>query len=156
MQTWIPDIQLLEDALLTAIENGATIQILILSPDSPFALQRALDLGYKDSQSGPNYINANLRELERIVVNHNLQQHQIEIRTYNVLPSFHLYAADEIMFVGFFWHGLPSKLGPSLEILGSKSPFGSQIEKEFTKIWSLKESNVQSGPTNLATPVTTT
>jgi hypothetical protein len=136
LQTWIPDIQLLENSFSTAVDNGASIQILLLDPQSEFIKQRSLDLGYKDSQTGTKNVEANLAELERISVQHDIDK-KLSCRVYNVLPSMHIYIIDDVIFLGFFWHGVPSKLGICLEISGTTSHFGSQALIEFERVWSI-------------------
>jgi hypothetical protein len=135
LQTWIPDIQHIENAIVDAAFNGSKIKILILDPTSSVASQRALDLGYLDPDAGAKNIESNLFELSRIVKNYNIEQN-LEVRFYKTLPSVHMYAGDDKVFIGMFWHGTPSKLGMSIEIHDSRSVFGLLVEKEFKAIWS--------------------
>jgi hypothetical protein len=121
---------------VSAAHNGAHIQILILDPESRFAEQRALDLGYKDGAIGKKSVQANISELERITSNHGISKH-IEVRTYDLLPSMHIYSADDISFLGVFWHGAPSKLGYGFEVVGSEDGIGVKLHQEFERVWEL-------------------
>lgn len=138
LQTWIPDLQVFEMAIANAAHSGAEFQILILNPDSSFAYQRALDLGYKDGNIGKQSIRTNILDLERITTSHSISE-KIEVRIYNQLPSVHMYSVDEISFVGFFWHGVPSKLGYGFEVVGSESGIGLKLHQEFDRIWKIAD-----------------
>jgi len=138
LQTWIPDLQVFEMALVNAVNNGAKIQILILDPNSDFAKQRSLDLGYKDAKIGGKNVQTNIADLERIIKKSNISNN-IELRLYNVLPSLHIYSSDDISLIGFFWHGVPSKLGYGFEVNGREYGFGYRLHQEFEQVWNLSK-----------------
>jgi DNA-binding CsgD family transcriptional regulator len=59
---------------------------------------------------------------------------KLDLRLYNLLPSFSIHQCDKSVLVGFFPHATRTTTFPMLEI-DHESSLGRQIEKEFTQVW---------------------
>jgi len=138
-QTWLPNINDLLPSLFVAAKQDADIKILLLDPDSDVAHLRANELGYKKSDFVADQIRANLQELEVITKEYN----NVEVRLYPSLPSFAIYKASHITFLGFYWSTTQSVQNFQVE-LNSQGEFGVEVAKHFEKIWD-KSSELRQG-----------
>lgn len=128
------------DALVSAVNNNATVQILIIEPDGEAAQQRARELSkaLEDALDIQNLIQDKFDDLKllRRVVNRRteLSENRIEIRTYNVLPSIAMYQSDNILYWSFFpLDGISTrKLQLKLPV---KTPLGRYLTNKFDETW---------------------
>lgn len=109
----------------------------LLDPASPHAEFRGEEYGDTHKDYAGQQVYANLAELravkDRIKINH------LEIKLYHGTPIFTVYAADNEMFVGFYWRHLAATEGPQLEIQGD-SPLGQQVHRHFDDLWKTAQS----------------
>lgn len=132
--TWLPGEDPLSPGLIESAKLGTPIKILLIDPNSKAALQRVVDMGFPPE---PTKMTIALQTLRVVIQKGNLQNCKIEIRLFNALPAFSLYAADEWMLIGLYWHGLGNVKGSHLEVYGKNSPFGENIMNTFENIWEI-------------------
>lgn len=122
------------EALLRAAQAGAVVEILLLSPSSKGAEQRALELG-------------KVRDVERLIMRdlHILGKfmrdsasprvrNRIAIRVYAASPSFGLYQTDDLVFLSFFPLGKPNTNEPQIES-HVNTPWGLFVLDRFEELW---------------------
>jgi DNA-binding CsgD family transcriptional regulator len=126
--------------LVAAVRRGANVQILLLDPSSSFARQRTLDV-YRlagrqgsDGNEVPHNIRTSIRQIASFEPEIRDGPGKLELRLYNLLPSFSIHQCDKNVLVGFFPHATRTTTFPMLEI-AHESRLGHQIEKEFTQVW---------------------
>jgi DNA-binding CsgD family transcriptional regulator len=140
MNTWSGIVTEFEQLFLDATRRGASVQVLKLDPSSPFARQRSLDLHLgesdrlRDAEEVPKNIRAGIRQLADLYPELEDLPGRLELRLYNVLPSFSVHQCDHRALVGFFPHAERTTTFPMLEI-EIATPFGEHIIEEFERIW---------------------
>jgi transcriptional regulator with XRE-family HTH domain len=127
----------LEDLFLSAsLKRGVKMQILLLKPESMMAIQRSRDVWPPnseeiDEQYVMKKIQSSLGELKRWMAN----GMKLQMRMYEAIPSFQLFACDDRALVGFFTYGSRASLGPQIEIAGRETLLGQFVTEEFGKLW---------------------
>lgn len=143
LNTWIPDLNILFDALVDALARGTYVSILMLHPNSQIALLR--------SQALQSTSQARLREDRvRPGVGHCLEvlaaiartidddaRRLLRVRLYDSLPSIAVYGVDDTMFVSVFLHGQLAIRSAQLEILGPDSLMGRVVTRELEILWEI-------------------
>lgn len=133
LNTWSHVIARHDHLLAQALGRGVALQILLLDPSSTFAKQRSLDL-HLDDEEVPQNIRANIRQLATLYPELDGARSSLELRLYNVLPSFSIHCVDDQALIGFFPHAARTTSFPLLEI-HIDAPFGQYIDAEFEQIW---------------------
>ncbi len=142
LNTWIPGIDILADALLDALARGATVSILLVDPDSDVAnlrsraLQGSTPCRFRDGPVGPGVRHcldvlatiSHVLDLER--------QPNLRVRLYDSIPSMSVYSVDERAFVSFFLHGELAVRSAQIEVLGLDSIMGKLVAREIQTLWS--------------------
>lgn len=134
LQTYIPGPKPVPEGIVNAAKAGLPVRMLLLSPESAIAAQRMLDVGFK----GPDRINRFLVSVETIkkaLRENGLAEGSVEVKFYDCLPPFSMFAADNYIFIGMFWHGAENMAAPHIELQASASAFGEEALKTFEKIW---------------------
>jgi hypothetical protein len=141
LNTWIPDLNILDDALVDALARGTYVSILMLYPDSQIAALR--------SQSLQGAGQARLREDRvRPGVRHCLQvlgaiartmdddgRRHLRVRLFDSLPSISVYAVDDRAFFSVFLHGQLAIKSPQIEVKGQDSLMGRLVFGELETLW---------------------
>jgi DNA-binding CsgD family transcriptional regulator len=140
LNTWTGVFMDHASALVAAVGRGANVQILLLDPSSAFARQRTLDV-YRladrrgaDGNEVPHNIRTSIRQIASLEPEIRAGPGKLELRLYNLLPSFSIHQSDNAVLVGFFPHATRTTTFPMLEI-AHESRLGHQIEKEFNQVW---------------------
>jgi DNA-binding CsgD family transcriptional regulator len=138
LNTWTGIFYDRPDLLITPIELGCTVQILLLDPSSPFAKQRSLDIYLGSEQPDvdevPKNIQISIRQLASVYAALGGSEDKLELRLYNVMPSFSLHQCDQRALIGFFPHTTRTTTFPMLEV-EMETPLGSRFSEEFEAIW---------------------
>ncbi|GAA0666933.1 hypothetical protein GCM10010193_18240 [Kitasatospora atroaurantiaca] len=144
LQTWIPNLDLLDVALRKALIDRRVqrIRILLLHPSSPVARLRdealrtvrdpALDEDVTASvQRSLSILESIFREVPRE------DRVRLQVRVYNSLPSIAVYKADQHYLVSSFLHGQLAIRSTQIEIDGSDTPMGRQVQRELDMLWEI-------------------
>jgi len=142
LNTWIPEVGILADALVEALARGTDIRILMLYPYSHIARLRSEAL-HGPGQGAP-------RDLVRPGVKHCLdvlaaiagmvdegQRRCLRVRLYHSLPSIAVYSVDDRAFMSVFLHGQISFKAPAIEVQGQESLLGRPIFRELETLWEI-------------------
>lgn len=132
--TWLTNWPPFQSGFIEAVKSGVPIQILLLDPNSIIAKQRSKDLGFEENSFRPVAL---FDQLKVFFKENNLRDSRIELRFYDRMPPFTLYAVDECLIMGIFWIGVGrgSSTGPHFEIYEKSSCFGSYSMETFYNIW---------------------
>jgi len=134
VQTWIPDIIPLLRSIENAINNGASIRILLMDPDSELAKVRSIELGYSSFDVASNNINTNIEELRRFSSRLSVQN-KLEVRMYDATPVACYHQYDDTAFVGFYWRNTPAIQGPQIEFKVGNSSFCNVVLSHVGDLW---------------------
>ncbi len=143
LNTWIPELNLLADALVEALRRGTQVRILMLFPDSRVARLRSEAL--LETKQTP------FREDQvRLGVSHCLDvlgaiasmvdlEHRrcLRVRLYHSLPAIAVYGVDERAFMSPFLHGQLAVNTPQIEVLGEESLLGRSVFGEVETLWEI-------------------
>jgi len=141
LNTWIPELNILDDALVEALARGTYVSILMLYPDSHVARLR--------SQALQGLTQARVREDRvRPGVRHCLEvlaaiartagddgSRRLRVRLYHSLPSISVYGVDDRAFFSVFLHGQLAVKSPQIEVLGQESLMGRLVFRELETLW---------------------
>jgi hypothetical protein len=123
-------------ALSRAMDSEASVQILLLDPDSPAVTLRARELDQSPKHTDVHReIMRNLRALQRF--EQQLAPHLrrlFEVRLYAVSAGVTLYQWDDRALVSFLSIGRLSGQGAQLEVLMG-SQVGGFVDQRFTELW---------------------
>ncbi|GAA2582989.1 hypothetical protein SMC26_41255 [Actinomadura fulvescens] len=140
LQTWIPNLRLFVDELRDAIkERHVRVRILILHPSSPVARLRDEALSrFRDPElSGDVGASARqcLAKLAEIYTDLGSDGERLQVRVYNSLPSIAVYKVDERYLVSSFLHGQLAIDSTQLEVDGSETALGLEVQHELDVLW---------------------
>ncbi len=143
LNTWIPGIDILADALADAIEHGASVSILLLHPQSHIAqlrsqaLQRATRARFRQDMVRPGIEHCLdvLAAVSQMV--DESDRGRLRVRLYDTLPSISLYGIDDRAFVSFFMHGHLAVKSPQIELRGHDSLMGRCAFEEMAALWDM-------------------
>jgi len=134
LTTWIHEYNAISPALREAVRGGALFEILMLKPESVFARQRGLDLGYEEGH-GQASVQTILRELRRDFATPELKA-RVQLRFYDCLPSVAVHQAGETAIVSAcFPHYTLGTQVLQLEVKGANTLYGQFVTQEFEHLW---------------------
>ncbi len=143
LNTWIPGIDILADALADALQRGTRISILLLHPESHVAQLRSQALqGATRARFHQDMVKPGIRHCLDVLaavsqmVDESQRRH-LRVRLYDSLPSISLYGVDERAFVSFFMHGHLAVKSPQIEMHRHESLMGRCAFEEMAALWSL-------------------
>jgi len=129
--TWIADPRRFTTAFLRASENGVHTQLLLLDPESPYAIQRSKDLQSQSESDVPEEVRETIKQCKYL----HREGVLLEVKLYRSLPSIPQIICDGHMFIGFFLHGERSDFTYQLEIEGTDSALYTIFEQDFNRTW---------------------
>jgi hypothetical protein len=143
LNTWIPELNILADALVAALERGTYVSILMLHPDSQIAqlrsqaLQSSTQARFREDRVRPGVRHC-LETLAAIAhtVADDRRRH-MRIRMYHSLPSISVYCFDDRALVSVFLHGQLAVRSVQIEIQGQDSLMGRLVFRELETLWEI-------------------
>lgn len=143
LNTWIPELNILADALIDALARGTYVSILMLYPDSEIAqlrsdaLQRATQARFREDRVRPG-VRQCLEVLAAIgrTVDDDARR-QLRVRLYHSLPSIAAYSIDDRTFVSVFLHGALAVKSVQIEVYGQDSLMGRLVSRELEALWDM-------------------
>ena len=137
IQTWIPNGISIARMLEFSAQQGATIRIALIDPNSPAAISRDESLGYESGDVASRSIELNLMELSQVA--RNIQSKElagsIEVRLYSNPPVASIYMCDTQAIVGSYWNHVAAIEGPQLLIDTNNGGYGEIINKHISSLW---------------------
>lgn len=152
--TWIPDMgNGFEEAITVAVQNGATVEILLLHPSSPVAALRGASLDI-DART---LIIKNLLQLSDIYMTlPEESRSRLKVRLYNSPLSVAMHQVGNRYLVTMYFQKNLAVHSPHLVIAGSDSTLGQALDREFRLLWTADEtSRVDLRPPNVLTDTDT-
>jgi hypothetical protein len=141
LNTWIPELNILADALVDALERGTYVSILMLYPDSHVARLRSDALQtqgrFREDRVKPGVKHC-LEVLAAIArsVDEETRRH-LRVRLYHSLPSLSIYGVDDRAFVSVFLHGQLAVKSVQIEVEGQDSVMGRLAFGELEALWEI-------------------
>jgi len=95
-----------EKDMLMCLQEGMNARLLIMDPESPFAIQRA-----KEEKVSPKSIADSISDLLNWVKKLNDQSNQgkIQVKLYNSMTLDFYWRIDNILYTGPYWYGIDSQ-----------------------------------------------
>lgn len=139
LNTWIPELHFVAQALHDALENGAVIRILMVHPGSDAATLRAIGL---DGSIHSDQVKLGVRHCLDVLATiagslDPVSRARLHVSLYDAMPSFAIYSIDDSAFISPFLHGHLAIRSPQLEIRGKQSLMGGSVFGEFRTLWKL-------------------
>ncbi|MGW6685670.1 hypothetical protein [Streptomyces sp. NPDC054961] len=143
LQTWMPNLELLRQSLEKALaDQRIPVRVMLLHPASPVAglrdeaLRRVRDPAFAvDVRASVQRCLAGLAELHAAVPAENREL--LRVRVYNSLPSIAVHKADEHFLVSSFLHRQLAIDSAQMEIDGSDTTMGRQVQQELDTLWDI-------------------
>ena len=143
LNTWIPELNILADAILDVIARGAYVSILMLYPDSEISRLRSQSLAagtharFREDRVRPGVRHC-LDVLAAIAraVDDDARRH-LRVRLYDSLPSISVYRVDDRAFVSVFVHGQLAIKSVQIEVQGQDSLMGQLVFREVATLWEI-------------------
>jgi hypothetical protein len=143
LNTWIPELNILADALVDALARGTYVSILMLYPDSEIAqlrsqaLQASTQARFRDDRVRPGVRHC-LEVLAAIARTlDDDARRALRVRLYHSLPSIAVYGADDRMFVSVFLHGQLAVKSVQIEVHGPDTLMGRLVSRELETLWEI-------------------
>ncbi|HEV7882352.1 MAG TPA: hypothetical protein VGO81_02215 [Solirubrobacteraceae bacterium] len=143
LNTWIPELNILADALIDALARGTYVSILMLYPDSNIAqlrsqaLQQSTKERFREDRVRPGVRHC-LEVLAAIAhtVGEDSRRH-LRVRLYHSLPSISVYGVDDRAFVSVFLHGQLAVKSVQIEVQGEDTLMGRLVFTELETLWGI-------------------
>jgi hypothetical protein len=143
LNTWIPNLDLLERQLEAAIvDHRAEVRIMLLHPKSLLVGLREEALRGRTDDSGDAHVRTGVTNcLETLARMHRRlpkRQGNLKVRVFNSQASVSVYRADRRYLVSVFLHGQLAIHSPQFEIEGTEDTvLGEQIQRELDTLWDI-------------------
>lgn len=139
LNTWIPELHYVAQALSDALENGAIIRILMVHPGSPAATLRAKALKGSIHQGQVKLGVKHCLDLLAAIAEplDEAGRKRLRVALYDAMPSLAIYSVDDQAFVSPFLHGHLAVTSPQIEVHGKQSLMGGAVFGEFRTLWRL-------------------
>jgi hypothetical protein len=143
LNTWIPGVDILADALVDALASGTYVSILLLHPESDIAQLRSQALhGPARGRFGEDRVRPEIRHCLDVLAAVSSMvsddcKRNLRVRLYNSLPSVSVYGIDDRAFVSFFLHGQLAVKSTQIEVVGQDSVMGQLVFNELRTLWNM-------------------
>jgi hypothetical protein len=143
LNTWIPELNILDDALVEALARGTYVSILMLHPDSHIAQLRSQALqGSTQARFREDRVRPGVRHCLEVLasiartLDEDGRRH-LRIRLYDSLPSISVYGVDDRALFSVFLHGQLAVKSPQIEVQGQDSLMGRLVFRELETLWEI-------------------
>ena len=143
LNTWIPGLDMLADALVEALARGTYVSILMLYPDSDIAqlrsqaMQHLTQERFREDRVRPGVRHC-LEVLAAIAHTVDVESRRnLRVRLYDSLPSISVYGVDDRAFVSVFLHGQLAVKSMQIEVQGEDSLMGRLVFTELETLWGI-------------------
>lgn len=135
----------LQEPIIEAIERGAEVQLLMLDPDNPSAIQRSRDLGRPDNWTSKRILDhvEHIRDIVGALKQRKLNVSRLKLKLYNAIPSRVVYVADETALIGSHPVKQLSRNAPYILVYGQESGLFRNMKQHFDNLWESEFSQEQ-------------
>jgi hypothetical protein len=143
LNTWIPELNILDDALVEALARGTYVSILMLYPDSHIARLRSQALqGSTQARFREDRVRPGVRHCLEVLaaIARTLDdegRRHLRVRLYDSLPSISVYGVDDRALFSVFLHGQLAVKSPQIEVQGQDSLMGRLVFRELETLWGI-------------------
>jgi hypothetical protein len=143
LNTWIPELNILDDALVEALARGTYVSILMLYPDSHIAQLRSQALqGTTQARFREDRVRPGVRHCLEVLaaIARTLDdegRRHLRVRLYDSLPSISVYGVDDRALFSVFLHGQLAVKSPQIEVQGQDSLMGRLVFRELETLWGI-------------------
>ena len=143
LNTWIPELNILDDALVDALARGTYVSILMLYPDSHIARLRSQALqGSTQARFREDRVRPGVRHCLEVLaaIARTLDdegRRHLRVRLYDSLPSISVYGVDDRALFSVFLHGQLAVKSPQIEVQGQDSLMGRLVFRELETLWGI-------------------
>ncbi len=143
LNTWIPELNILDDALLEALARGTYVSILMLHPDSHIAQLRSQALqGATQARLREDRVRPGVRHCLEVLASiartlDDEGRRHLRVRLYDSLPSISVYGVDDRALFSVFLHGQLAVKSPQIEVQGQDSLMGRLVFRELETLWGI-------------------
>jgi hypothetical protein len=143
LNTWIPELNILADALIDALARGTYVSILMLYPDSQIAQLRSQALQHSTKERfREDRVRPGVRHCLEVLaaIAHTVDEdccRNLRVRLYHSLPSIAVYGVDDRAFVSVFLHGQLAVKSVQIEVQGEDSLMGRLVFTELETLWGI-------------------
>lgn len=137
LQTYIPNVENMRNALSDALKNGCTIRIMVLKLDSIFLKARLTHL-----RANKGAIEHSLNELEKLTQESRSFKGTIKIKNFDFLCYFPYHRIDNRVFAGFYLKEGSSKhpqIGMSVDEI---TQFFPDLLQHFEDFWNRQDNEL--------------
>ena len=141
LNTWIPELNILDEALVEALARGTYVSILMLYPDSDVARLRSRALqGTGQARAREDRVRPGVRHCLEVLAAiartaGEEDSTHLRVRLYHSLPSISVYAVDDRAFFSVFLHGQLAVKSPQIEVEGQDTLMGRLVFRELETLW---------------------
>lgn len=145
LNTWIPELNILADALVDALERGTYVSILMLYPDSHVARLRSEALqGSTQGRFREDRVKPGVRHCLEVLASiarsvDDATRRHLRVRLYHSLPSLAIYGVDDRAFVSVFLHGQLAVKSVQIEVQGQDTVMGRLAFGELEALWKIAQ-----------------
>ena len=143
LNTFIPELNILDEALVDALERGTYVSILMLYPDSQIAQLRSQALqGSTQARLREDRVRPGVRRCLEVLaamartLDAEGRRH-LRVRLYDSLPSISVYGVDDRALFSVFLHGQLAVKSPQIEVVGQDSLMGRLVFRELETLWGI-------------------
>ena len=140
LETWTGYRSQIKDWITEAVEHGATIEMVLLDPDSPQVKYRADAL--ENMADVREEIKLDLKALATVLgelAQKSGYEGKLEIRLYDATPVVSMYRFDDTWIVASYLWGTDSIMGPQFEVKRGAStkptPLAESLDEHFRNLW---------------------
>lgn len=142
LNTWIPNLELLADALESVARRAGQVRILLVAPESPVIKLRDEALRAGGVEPVSYDVHAEVERCVQILslIHRRLparRRSSLHVRMFDSLPSMAVYQADDRYLVSVFMHGRLAINSAQFDVNGSDTELGRQVRREIDTLWQI-------------------
>lgn len=142
LNTWIPELNILADALVDALRRGTCLSILMLHPESRIAQLSSQAMQTSQARFREDHVRPGVRHCLEVLeaIGHTVgedRRRHLRVRLYDSLPSISVFAFDDRAFVSVLVHGQLAVKSVQIEVHGQDSVMGQLVFGELETLWEM-------------------
>lgn len=133
LQTWMKGTNPITDEMIEAVKRGVKFEIILLDPNCEMAAIRTADIGLEQKSTRAITL---FEGIKAAVKNKQINIDSFQVRFHDRIPPYSMYAVDDWILIGFYWHGRGSIANPMIQLENTtKGKLGWNAMDTFDEIW---------------------
>lgn len=133
LNNWIPDFDGLKQGLSEALSRNVKVRILMISPESPFAVARAREIGMSQPDQVAGFLQVELDNICDFLRRN--EALSAEVRVFDKMPAMPSYATETEIFIGWYFKGKRAVSCPSVHVRGRRTALRKEFVRNFDELW---------------------